>query len=153
MIPKCTSWKQQTLSHCFCELEIWEQPSWVVIVQRVSWDCSQDVGHDCSHLKADWAGRSDIPRWHPYTVQLAEASVPCWLLERGCGFSLHGILHGDTWLSPRHGSLLPPEWMIQEQVIQCLLRPSLRTYKQSLLPKLFVRHELLSPVYTQGEWN
>lgn len=152
MIPKCASWKQQTLSHRFCELKIWEQPSRVVVVQGVSWGCSQDAGHDRSYLKADCAGRSDskmAPAYSPFGRGLNSLLA----IGKRLWFLTTWNVHGAAWLSPWHGSLLPPEWMIQKQTIQYLLRPSLRTYRQSLLPKLFVRHELLSPVYTQGEWN
>lgn len=31
------------ISHIFCECEIWEQLHWVILSQRLSQDCSQDI--------------------------------------------------------------------------------------------------------------
>ena len=83
---------------------------WEEFTYDLSWSCSQDISHDCSHLKAGLELEDLLPWWLTHGCWL-EASVHHWLLAEDCylGYCRASLVF--LW----EGSWLPLEQVMRER--------------------------------------
>lgn len=138
--------------HVFCGSGMQEQLFWVVLVQNLSWGWCQDMTRAAAIWKPDWVWGIHLQYGTLMAVRRRHQVLATWTSDRA------------AWVSPWHGSWLPPEWVIEERgrwKLQYLLSPSLGNHKHHFCNIVLILQ--ISPtqcgrgphkgVNTRGQWS